>query len=60
MPSHIVYRVINGIEYAWIATSAGVEGKVIGQAKALGRVLDKEMGIDRSGERGGSWNQVTG
>lgn len=61
MASHIVYQVTNGIEYARIATSTRVGDKVVTQAKALGRVLDKEKGIFRSRERGVfTYNHTTG
>ena len=61
MASHIVYQMINGIEYARLATSIRVGEKVDSKAKTLGRVLDKEKGIFRSKERGVfTYNHVTG
>ena len=48
MASHIVYQMINGIEYARLATSIRVGEKVDSKATTLGRVLDKEKGIFRS------------
>lgn len=37
MASHIVYQVINGIEYVRLTTSARAGDKVVSQAKTLGK-----------------------